>query len=50
MFLGADGVPAFPDLDASEPGEWHAVERAAIGPDTRIVLEHRALDETLEPL
>ncbi|MFV1987372.1 MAG: bifunctional diaminohydroxyphosphoribosylaminopyrimidine deaminase/5-amino-6-(5-phosphoribosylamino)uracil reductase RibD [Gemmatimonadota bacterium] len=50
MFLGSDGVPGFPDLDPSEPGEWRAVERAAIGPDTRIVLEHRALDDVLEPL
>jgi len=50
LFLGADGVPAFPDLDPSEPGEWQAVERGAIGPDTSIVMEHRALGETLDPL
>jgi len=50
MFLGEAGVAAFAGLDASEPGEWHALERAAVGPDTRIVLEHRALDDTLAEL
>lgn len=50
IFLGEGGVSGFPDLDPSEPGEWKAVERAAIGPDTRIVLEHRALDDVLGPL
>jgi len=50
MFLGADGVSAFPDLDPSEAGEWQAVERAAMGSDTAIVMEHRTLDETLDPL
>jgi diaminohydroxyphosphoribosylaminopyrimidine deaminase/5-amino-6-(5-phosphoribosylamino)uracil reductase len=50
IFLGEDGVAGFPDLDPSEPGEWRAVERAAIGPDTRIVLEHRALEDVLGPL
>ncbi len=47
-FLGEDGVPAFPGLDASEPGEWHTVDRRAFGADTEIVLEHRRLAETLE--
>lgn len=50
MFLGKDGVPGFPDLDRSEPDEWRTVDRAAVGPDTRIVIEHRALSETLREL
>ena len=50
IFFGEEGVSGFPHLDPSEPGEWRAVERAAIGPDTRIVLEHRALEDVLEPL
>lgn len=50
IFLGEDGVAGFPHLDPSDPGEWRAVERAAIGPDTRIVLEHRALEDVLGPL
>lgn len=50
LFLGENGVPGFPGLDPSEHGEWMALERAAVGPDTRIVLEHRALEETLGEL
>ncbi len=50
MFLGKDGVPGFPELDPSEPGEWRTVDRAAVGPDTSIVIEHRALAETLAHL
>ncbi len=47
VFFGEDGVPAFPGLEASKPGDWHPVERESLGPDTRIVLEHRRLDEVL---
>jgi len=50
IFLGREGVAGFPDLDPSEPGEWRTVDRAAVGPDTRIVIEHRALSETLREL
>lgn len=47
VFFGEDGVPAFPGLGASKPGDWHPVERESLGSDTRIVLEHRRLDEVL---
>ena len=47
VFFGEEGVPAFPGLVASKPGDWTPVDRAALGSDSRIVLEHRALDETL---
>ncbi|MCG8468991.1 MAG: bifunctional diaminohydroxyphosphoribosylaminopyrimidine deaminase/5-amino-6-(5-phosphoribosylamino)uracil reductase RibD [Gemmatimonadetes bacterium] len=50
LFFGSDGVPAFPDLTASKPGDWTPVERESLGPDTRIVFEHRGLDETLGDL
>jgi diaminohydroxyphosphoribosylaminopyrimidine deaminase/5-amino-6-(5-phosphoribosylamino)uracil reductase len=50
MFMGEQGVAAFPGLDRSEPGEWHTADRSAVGGDTRIVLEHRMLDETLSEL
>lgn len=50
VFFGAGGVPAFPDLTPSRPGDWVPVEREALGVDTRIVFEHRALDETLGAL
>ncbi len=47
IFFGVDGVPAFPDLAPSQPGDWKPVERESLGVDTRIVFEHRVLDETL---
>ena len=50
IFFGAEGVPAFPDLSPSKSGDWKPVERESLGPDTRIVFEHRVLDETLGDL
>lgn len=50
IFFGEGGVPAFPDMQASRPGDWSPVDREALGPDTRIVLEHRSLAETLGEL
>lgn len=48
LFLGHDAVPGFPELDASQPGEWLTVDREAFGPDTKIVIEHRSLGRVLE--
>lgn len=42
VWLGADGVPAFPDLPSVLLGEaapWVPVERRALGPDTLLVLD-----------
>lgn len=50
MFYGRDGVPAFPDLDPSTPGDWLPMQRTSLGQDTQIVFEHRLLQETLDQL
>lgn len=50
IFFGSEGVEAFPDLVSSKPGDWKPVKRESLGPDTRIVFEHRVLDETLGDL
>ncbi|WP_419161905.1 bifunctional diaminohydroxyphosphoribosylaminopyrimidine deaminase/5-amino-6-(5-phosphoribosylamino)uracil reductase RibD [Candidatus Palauibacter sp.] len=50
MFYGEDGVPAFPGLDPSKPGDWQPVQREALGQDTRVVFEHRRLEEVLSKL
>lgn len=47
LLFGPGGVPAFPDGPLAERGEWTPVEREAVGPDTLLVLDHAALDETL---
>ena len=42
VWLGADGVPAFPDLPGvllGEAARWVPVERRALGPDTLLVLD-----------
>jgi riboflavin biosynthesis pyrimidine reductase len=42
VWLGGDGVPAFPDLPGVLVGEaarWVPVERRALGPDTLLVLD-----------
>jgi len=42
VWLGSDGVPAFPDLPGALLGEaarWVPVERRALGPDTLLVLD-----------
>lgn len=50
MFYGRDGVPAFPGLDPSTPGDWLPMQRDSLGQDTHIVFEHRQLQETLDHL
>lgn len=50
VFFGEAGVPAFPGLDPSSPGDWRPVQRESLGQDTRIVFEHRRLDEVLRRL
>lgn len=50
VFFGEAGVPAFPGLDPSHPGDWRPVQRESLGQDTRIVFEHRRLDEVLRKL
>jgi len=47
VFFGDGGVPAFPHIDPSRSGDWKTVKRESLGPDTRLVFEHRALDERL---
>ena len=50
MFYGRDGVPAFPGLEPSTPGDWLPMQRDSLGQDTQIVFEHRQLQETLDNL
>lgn len=50
VFFGEEGVPAFPGLDPSRQDEWRPVQRDPLGRDTRIVFEHRRLDEVLRRL
>ncbi|WP_419935444.1 bifunctional diaminohydroxyphosphoribosylaminopyrimidine deaminase/5-amino-6-(5-phosphoribosylamino)uracil reductase RibD [Candidatus Palauibacter sp.] len=50
VFFGDGGVPAFPGLGPSSPGDWRPVQRESLGQDTRIVFEHRRLDEVLRRL
>ena len=47
VFFGERGVPAFPDVPPSKMEDWQPIERNPLGPDTRIVLDHRSLHETL---
>ncbi len=50
VFFGEEGVSAFPGLGPSELGEWRATAREALGQDTRIVFEHKRLEEVLRRL
>jgi len=50
MLYGRGGVPAFPGLEPSTPGDWLSVQRESLGQDTHIVFEHRQLQETLDNL
>lgn len=47
VFFGESGVPAFPGVPPSKMEDWQPVERNPLGPDTRIVLDHRSLYEIL---